>query len=154
MSRIDPSVAGRISRMILQAEVAKLVSEIATEQRVQLNEAEESTIAAELTDDMVGLGPVEPFLDDDGVTDILVNGPFDIYVERRGKLEKTNARFRDAQHLVNIAQRIAVPSGGASTRRAQWSTRDLPMVAASTSYCRRSCSMAAPSRSVNSQSAT
>ena len=111
MSRIDPSVAGRISRTILQAEVAKLVSEIATEQRVELNEAEESTIAAELTDDMVGLGPVEPFLDDDGVTDILVNGPFDIYVERRGKLEKTSARFRDAQHLVNIAQRIASAIG-------------------------------------------
>jgi len=111
MSRIDPSVAGRISRTILQAEVAKLVSEIATEQRVQLNEAEESTLAAELTDDMVGLGPLEPFLDDDDVTDILVNGPFDIYVERRGKLEKTNARFRDAQHLVNIGQRIASAIG-------------------------------------------
>src|SRR6201987_4661582 len=111
MSRIDPSVASRISRMTLQAEVAKLVSEIATEQRVHLNEAEESTLAAELTDDMVGLGPVEPFLDDDDVTDILVNGPFDIYVERHGKLEKTNARFRDAQHLVNIAQRIASDIG-------------------------------------------
>jgi len=102
MSRIDPSVAGRISRMILEAEVAKLVSEIATEQRVQLNEAEESTIAAELTDDMVGLGPVEPFLDDDDVTDVLVNGPFDIYVERGGKIEKTNARFRDARALDGI----------------------------------------------------
>jgi pilus assembly protein CpaF len=111
MSRIDPSVAGRISRMTLQAEVAKLVSEIATEQRVQLNEAEESTLAAQLTDDMVGLGPVEPFLDDEDVTDILVNGPFDIYVERHGKLEKTSARFRDAQHLVNIAQRIASAIG-------------------------------------------
>src|SRR6201997_766283 len=111
MSRIDPSVAGRISRMTLEAEVAKLVSEIATEQGVQLNEAEQSTIAAELTDDMVGLGPVEPFLDDEDVTDILVNGPFDIYVERGGKLEKTNARFRDAQHLVNIAQRIASAIG-------------------------------------------
>ena len=78
MSRIDPSVASRISRRILQAEVAKLVSEIATEQRVQLNEAEESTLAAELTDDMVGLGPLEPLLDDDDITDVLVNGPFDI----------------------------------------------------------------------------
>ena len=111
MSRIDPSVASRISRRILQAEVAKLVSEIATEQRVQLNEAEESTLAAELTDDMVGLGPLEPLLDDDDITDVLVNGPFDIYVERHGKLEKTNARFRDAQHLVNIAQRIASAVG-------------------------------------------
>jgi len=111
MSRIDPSVAGRISRRILEAEVAKLVSEIATEQRVQLNEAEESTLAAELTDDMVGLGPLEPLLDDDDITDILVNGPFDIYVERHGKLEKTSARFRDGQHLVNIAQRIASAVG-------------------------------------------
>ena len=60
---------------------------------------------------MVGLGPVEPFLDDDDVTDVLVNGPFSIYVERHGKLEKTNARFRDAQHLVNIGQRIASAIG-------------------------------------------
>ncbi len=107
MSRIDPAVAGRIPRATLYAEVAKLVSEIASEQRVQLNEIEESALAAELTDDMVGLGPLEPFLDDDEITDILANGPFDVYVERRGKLEKTAARFRDASHLVNVAQRIA-----------------------------------------------
>ncbi len=111
MSRIDPAVAGRIPRATLYAEVAKLVSEIATEQRVELNEIEESALAAELTDDMVGLGPLEPFLDDDDVTDILANGPFDVYVERRGKLEKTAARFRDAQHLVNVAQRIASAIG-------------------------------------------
>ena len=111
MSRIDPAVAGRIPRATLYAEVAKLVSEIASEQRVQLNEIEESALAAELTDDMVGLGPLEPFLDDDDVTDILANGPFDVYVERRGKLEKTAARFRDAQHLVNVAQRIASAVG-------------------------------------------
>jgi pilus assembly protein CpaF len=111
MSRIDPSVAGRIPRATLRAEVAKLVSEIATEQRVELNEVEEAALAAELTDDMTGLGPLEPFLEDDEITDILANGPFDVYVERRGKLEKTTARFRDAQHLVNIAQRIASAIG-------------------------------------------
>ena len=107
MARIDPAVAGRIARETLRAEVAKLVSEIATEQRVQLNEIEESALATELTDDMTGLGPLEPLLDDDEVTDILANGPFSVYVERGGKLEKTTARFRDAQHLVNVAQRIA-----------------------------------------------
>jgi pilus assembly protein CpaF len=63
---------------------------------------------------MIGLGPPEPFLDDDQITDILANGPSDIYVERRGKLEKTGARFRDAAHLVNIAQRVAA-AVGAST---------------------------------------
>jgi pilus assembly protein CpaF len=107
MARIDPSVAGRIPRQTLRAEVAKLVSEIATEERVELNEVEESALATELTDDMTGLGPLEPFLEDDEVTDILANGPFVVFVERRGKLEKTAAQFRDAQHLVNIAQRIA-----------------------------------------------
>src|SRR6266436_4918299 len=111
MARIDPSAAGRIPRATLRAEVAKLVSEIATEQRVELNEIEESALAAELTDDMIGLGPLEPFLEDDDVTDILANGPFSVFVERRGKLEKTTARFRDAQHLVNVAQRIASAIG-------------------------------------------
>jgi len=107
MTRIDPSVAGLIPRARLRGEVAELVSEIATENRVQLNKLEETTLAADLSDDMIGLGPLQPFLDDDEITDVLANGPFDIYVERRGKLEKTAARFRDAQHLVNIAQRIA-----------------------------------------------
>src|SRR5260370_10974428 len=68
-------------------------------------------LAADLSDDMVGLGPLEPFLDDEDITDILANGPFDIYVERNGKLEKTAARFRDVQHLASIAQRIATAIG-------------------------------------------
>ena len=111
MSRIDPTVAGRIPRAALRREIAKLVNEIATEDRVQLNKLEEMALAADLSDDMVGLGPLEPFLDEEEITDILVNGPFDIYVERDGKLEKTAARFRDAQHLVSIAQRIATAIG-------------------------------------------
>jgi pilus assembly protein CpaF len=111
MARIDPAAAGRIPRATLRAEVAKLVSEIATEQRVELNEIEESALATELTDDMIGLGPLEPFLEDDEVTDILVNGPYSVFVERQGKLEKTTARFRDGQHLVNVAQRIASAIG-------------------------------------------
>jgi pilus assembly protein CpaF len=111
MSRIDPAVAGRMSRARLLSEVRLLVSVIATDEKVQLNELEEAALAVELTDDMVGLGPLEPLLQDDEITDILVNGPFDIYVERHGKLEKTVAGFRDAQHVVNIAQRIASAVG-------------------------------------------
>jgi pilus assembly protein CpaF len=111
MTRIDPTVAGRIPRAALRVEISKLVSEIATEERVQLNKREEMALAADLSDDMVGLGPLEPLLDDDEITDILANGPFDIYVERRGQLEKAGARFRDTQHLVNIAQRIATGVG-------------------------------------------
>ncbi len=111
MARIDPAVAGRIGRDTLRVEVAKLVGEIATEERIELNEIEESALAAELTDDMIGLGPLEPFLADDDITDILANGPFSVFIERHGKLERTNARFRNAEHLVGIAQRIASAIG-------------------------------------------
>jgi pilus assembly protein CpaF len=111
MERIDPAVAANMPRQRLRAEIGLLVTAIATEEKVQLNENEENILATELTDDMVGLGPLEPLLQDDTVTDILVNGPFDIYVERAGKLEHTEARFRDAQHVVHIAQRIASAIG-------------------------------------------
>jgi pilus assembly protein CpaF len=111
MSRIDPSVVATIAGWRLRGGVAQLVSEIATENRVQLNKLKEVALAADLSDDMIGLGPPEPFLDDDQITDILANGPSDIYVERRGKLEKTGARFCDAAHLVNIAQRVAPAVG-------------------------------------------
>jgi pilus assembly protein CpaF len=111
MARINPAAAGRMQPRQLRSEVAQIVSEIANEIRVQLNEREESALATELVDDMVGLGPLEPLLNDDQTTDILVNGPFDIYVERQGKLEKTRVRFRDSAHLVNVAQRIASAVG-------------------------------------------
>src|SRR5260370_7131341 len=101
-------------RSTLRAEVGKLVSEIATEQRIQLNELEEAALAIELTDDMVGLGPLEPFLEDDEVTDVLVKGPFDVFVERGGKLQKTSPRFRDPPPPLHIAPPIPPPL---STRR-------------------------------------
>jgi pilus assembly protein CpaF len=107
MQRIDPVVASNMPRQRLEAEIRLLVSAIATEEKIQLNEAEEAAFATELTDDMIGLGPLEPLLQDETITDILVNGPFDIYVERQGKLEKTTAQFRDGQHVINVAQRIA-----------------------------------------------
>jgi len=111
MSRIDPAVAGRLPRRTLWAEVRRLVWEVATEQRVQLNEIEESAVAATLVDDMIGLGPLEPFIEDDEITDILTNGPFEIYVKRLGRVEKTSARFRDNDHLIAVAQRIAIGLG-------------------------------------------
>jgi pilus assembly protein CpaF len=111
MSRIDPVVANNMSRQRLQADVKLLVSAIATEEKIQLNEVEEAALATELTDDMIGLGPLEPLLADDEITDILVNGPYDIYAERHGKLEKTEARFRDSAHVNHVAQRIASAVG-------------------------------------------
>jgi pilus assembly protein CpaF len=111
MDRIDPAVAARMQRPQLLSEIRRIVSEIATQAKARLNEREEVELADELVDDMVGLGPLEPLLAEASITDILVNGPSEVYVERNGILEKAAIRFRDAPHLVNVAQRIATAVG-------------------------------------------
>jgi pilus assembly protein CpaF len=76
-----------------------------------LNQQEQQTLAAAMVDDMIGLGPLEPLLRDDTISDILVNSPHQIYVERRGKLVLTDLRFRNNLHVLHVAQRIASAVG-------------------------------------------
>ncbi len=111
MRRIEPSVAVRMRRDRLRGRIGAVVAEIADEERLQLNGREQEQLADEMLDDMVGVGPIEPLLADDEVTDILVNGPNQIYVERKGQLEITNVTFRDNAHVLHVAQRIAASIG-------------------------------------------
>ncbi len=60
---------------------------------------------------MVGLGPLEPILEDDSITDVMVNGPDKVFIERKCKLVVSDVRFRDAAHVANICQRIAASVG-------------------------------------------
>jgi pilus assembly protein CpaF len=68
-------------------------------------------IIKQITDEVLGLGPLEPLLTDNSVSDILVNGYASVYVERYGKLQKTDVHFRDDQHLLNIIDRIVSSLG-------------------------------------------
>jgi pilus assembly protein CpaF len=111
LTRIQPAAAVRLTPDALQAEILRLVADIGNEQRIQLNAREQVRLVEELLHDMVGLGPLEPLLADDTVTDIMVNGPHSVWVERRGKLTETTVKFRDNQHVANIAQRIAASVG-------------------------------------------
>jgi pilus assembly protein CpaF len=112
LGRINPSAAMRLSRDDFRKEILRLVAEIGAEQRLQLNIREQDNLVQELIDDMIGLGPLEPLLGDDSVTDIMVNGPYNVYVERFGKLElASQVKFRDNQHVANVAQRIAAAIG-------------------------------------------
>jgi pilus assembly protein CpaF len=111
LERLDPAAFADLPLDRLQSEVERLIAEIADEQRIQLNGREQRQLASDLVDDMVGLGPLEPLLDDDTVTDIMVNGPDRVFVERRGKLVLSAARFRDTSHVGTIAQRIAAAVG-------------------------------------------
>src|SRR6202034_1057119 len=76
-----------------------------------LNAREQRQLAGELVNDMLGLGPLEPLLEDDSVTDIMVNGPDRVFIERGGKVILSDIRLRDATHVANISQRIASAIG-------------------------------------------
>jgi len=91
--------------------VHKLVGEFAREERLPLNGAELEQLGSSVFDEMVGLGPIEPLLQDETISDILINGPFKVYVERHGELERTAIRFRDNDHLLRIVNRIVATVG-------------------------------------------
>jgi pilus assembly protein CpaF len=106
LSKLESLAEGELRRQVLA-----LVSDFARAERLVLNTAELEALGASVHDEMVGLGPIEPLLKDDTVNDILINGPYQVYVERRGELEPTPVRFRDNDHLLRIVNRIVAGVG-------------------------------------------
>ncbi len=106
MERIDAAAAASLPRDELLAQISGLVGELLVENKIRLNQVEHKSLVSSLVNDMMGLGPLEPLLQDESITEIMVNGPHQIYVERGGKLELTDIVFRDNSHLMNICTRI------------------------------------------------
>jgi pilus assembly protein CpaF len=111
LARIDPTSVAALPAEALFAEVERMIAELADQERIGLSAREQREVAAELVDDMLGLGPLAPLLEDETVTDIMVNGPFRVFIEQKGRLTLSGVRFRDAAHLAGIAQRIAAQIG-------------------------------------------
>ena len=111
MEHIDPAAAAELTRPELADQIGEVVGELLVQERINLNLKEQRSLVVLLLDDMLGLGPLEPLLADELVTDIMVNGPNQVYIERKGKLTLSNVTFRDNQHLLNIAQRIVTAVG-------------------------------------------
>jgi pilus assembly protein CpaF len=111
MQRIDIAVASSLGPDELRSQIGEIVQEIITDLRLQFNAAEMRALVRLLVDDMIGLGPLEPLLADESVTDIMVNGPHQVYVERKGKLELTDVVFRDDPHVMHVATRIVTEVG-------------------------------------------
>lgn len=111
LERIDASAAAKLPRAELQRQIAELISEIVAEERLSVTSREQQQLTITLVDDMVGLGPLEPLLADEGINDIMINGPSQVYIERKGKLQLADVRFRDNAHVMNIAQRIVTRVG-------------------------------------------
>ncbi len=111
LAQIDAGSVANMSPERLNVEVERTLAQIASERRFQLNGREQRELAAELVHDMLGLGPLEPLLEDETITDIMVNGPERVFVERRGKMVLSNTKFRDSAHVANVCQRIAAAIG-------------------------------------------
>ncbi len=107
IEQMDLNAASQISAEQLRKEVEEFVVYFTDATQVQINHREQQHIAQEIVNDMIGLGPLEPLLTDPTITDIMVNAPDAVFVERMGKLEKTDVKFQNCKHIFQIAQRIA-----------------------------------------------
>ena len=111
IEELDLSKLDKLSEAELRREVMRLTADFARAERVAINHAELEALGASIYDEMVGLGPIEPLLKDETINDILINGPHQVYVERRGELELTPVHFRDNDHLLRIVNRIVAGVG-------------------------------------------
>jgi len=111
IASMNVTLAASKTREQVQADVERVVAELITRERMRFTTAEQDQIVDEILNDMFGIGPIEPLLADETVTDILVNGPDQIYIERHGRLELAPQKFRDNAHVINVAQRIAASVG-------------------------------------------
>ncbi len=111
LERMDVGAAAQLPRPELERQVAELIGELLAETKLHLNMSEQRELVAALLDEMLGLGPLEPLLKDEAITDVMVNGAKQVYIERRGKLELSGVTFRDDAHVMNVATRIVTRIG-------------------------------------------
>ncbi|CAH0353148.1 CpaF family protein [soil metagenome] len=106
LERVDPEAAATLSKDELAEEFRPIIMEVLAELKLTLNRREQFALEKVLVDELLGLGPLEELLNDPDITDIMVNGPLQTYIEKKGKLTIAPIQFRDEEHLFQIAQRI------------------------------------------------
>ena len=111
ISRLDLSKLNLLTPEQTLSEVEQLAREILTKEAIPLSTTECDQLVEEVRHELFGLGPLEMLLSDSTISDILVNGPNLIFIERRGKLERTNIAFKDKAHLMRVIERIVSSVG-------------------------------------------
>ena len=104
--KLDVSKPDEVRRAI-----EDLYNSILAQENIILSRVERNRLFEQIVSDIIGLGPIEPFLADASITEIMVNGAQSVYVERKGHIEKTNVQFEDDEHLLLIIDRIVAPLG-------------------------------------------
>jgi pilus assembly protein CpaF len=111
VDKLDLTRVGELEGDVLRREIRLVVEHLCDTEDTLLNRNERERLVEEVLDETFGLGPLELLLKDPTISDILINGPKNIYVERRGKMEKTSVQFRDNNHLMQIIDRIVSKVG-------------------------------------------
>ena len=111
VDKLDLNRVGELEGDVLRREIRRVVEHLCDTEDTLLNRNERERLVNEVLDETFGLGPLELLLKDSNVCDILINGPKNIYVERQGKMEKTDVEFRDNTHLMQIIDRIVSKVG-------------------------------------------
>nr|WP_227819660.1 CpaF family protein [Aurantiacibacter atlanticus] len=111
LDRINLSALDKMLPEELKSGIGEIVSELLVEEDEVLNRSEREHLISDIFDELFGLGPLEPLLQDEDVTDILVNGPKHVFVERFGLLDRVRTEFKDERHLMRIIQKIVSAVG-------------------------------------------
>src|SRR5438093_1528104 len=111
IERLDLSKIGVLPADVLQQQIRRIVEDMLVDDETPLSRQEREQIITEVQHETFGLGPIEPLMQDPSVSDVLVNGPKHVYIERRGKLERTKVIFRDDAHLLQVIDRIVSAVG-------------------------------------------
>jgi pilus assembly protein CpaF len=107
---LDPKL-DLANQIEVRRQIEEIFSRVVDEESLALTRAERLRMLEQITDEIIGLGPLEPLLRDDTVTEIMVNGPRQVYIERNGRLELTNVVFQNDDHVMRIIDRIIAPIG-------------------------------------------
>jgi len=107
---LDPKL-DLTNQVEVRRQIEEIFSRVIDEEGLALTRAERVRMLEQITDEIIGLGPLEPLLRDDSVSEIMVNGPRQVYIERAGKLELTNVVFQNDDHVMRIIDRIIAPIG-------------------------------------------
>jgi pilus assembly protein CpaF len=111
LDRLDLPNLARIPQEVLEGEIGRAIEALVRGESMPLTGAERARLIIEIMHETLGLGPLEPLLHDPQISDILVNGPNQVYIERFGKLELTDVQFKDSTHLLQIIDRIVSQVG-------------------------------------------
>ena len=98
-------------KAMLRDRIIQVIGEESPKLHVTLSQKESDLMTSTLLDDMVGFGPIQPLLDEEDISEVMVNGPYQIYYEKKGKLVLSDIKFKDNDHVMRIIERIVAPIG-------------------------------------------